>query len=92
MVDVAPQPGLDTVPRLLARNARSFGDKPASREKEFGIWQSWTWKEQLDEVRAFAIGLQSIGVGRGDHVPVALALTEHHEIALVLKHCPERCG
>jgi long-chain acyl-CoA synthetase len=70
MVDVAPQPGLDTVPRLLARNARDFGDRPASREKEFGIWQSWTWKEVEDETRALAMGLLALGLEAGDHVAI----------------------
>ena len=35
----------DTVPRLLAFNAEHYADKPAYREKEFGIWQSWSWAE-----------------------------------------------
>lgn len=40
------------------------------RHKEFGIWQSWTWAEQFDEVRAFAIGLRGLGFARGDKVAV----------------------
>jgi long-chain acyl-CoA synthetase len=35
-----------TLPGLLKRNAREFGqDKVALREKEFGIWQSVSWQE-----------------------------------------------
>ena len=33
-------PGRDTFPKLLALNARRFPDRPASREKMYGIWQS----------------------------------------------------
>ncbi|MBY5999544.1 AMP-binding protein [Epibacterium mobile] len=40
------------------------------RFKDYGIWQSWTWAEQLEEVRAFALGLQKIGLKRGDKIAV----------------------
>ena len=56
---------LDTFPKLLAENARVRGDKPASREKDFGIWLSWTWAEVAEEVRAIACGLAALGVKRG---------------------------
>ncbi|MEM9395625.1 MAG: AMP-binding protein [Pseudomonadota bacterium] len=59
---------LDTFPRLLARNAEKFGNKPAYREKEFGIWQSWTWAEARDEIEALAYGLLDMGLNEGDHV------------------------
>ena len=68
--NASPAGKLDTIPRLLARNAREFGDKPASREKEFGIWQSWTWGEVAEEVNALALGLLAIGVKEGDHIAV----------------------
>ncbi|QDZ01374.1 long-chain fatty acid--CoA ligase [Nitratireductor mangrovi] len=61
---------LDTFPKYLLLNAERFGDRPAMRHKDYGIWQSWTWKEQLDEVRALALGLEAIGIGRGDKVAV----------------------
>jgi len=59
---------LDTFPKLLAENARVRGDRPASREKDYGIWQSWTWSEVADEVRALACGLKTMGLARGDTV------------------------
>jgi long-chain acyl-CoA synthetase len=62
--------GLDTIPKLLDRNAREIGDKPASREKEFGIWQSWTWSEVSKEVEALALGLLELGLKKGDHVAI----------------------
>jgi long-chain acyl-CoA synthetase len=40
------------------------------REKEFGIWQTWTWADVLEEVRPFAIGLAQLGVKRDDKVAV----------------------
>ncbi len=66
----APSGDLDTVPKLLARNAREMGDKAANREKEFGIWQSWSWAELEDEITALALGFLALGVEIGDHVAI----------------------
>jgi long-chain acyl-CoA synthetase len=60
----------DTFPKLLLRNAAAFADRPAMRHKDLGIWQSWTWKEQLVEVRALALGLQALGVAAGDRIAI----------------------
>jgi long-chain acyl-CoA synthetase len=62
---------LDSIPGLLARNAQDFGDKPAYREKEFGIWQSWTWSETLYQVDSLALGLLTLGAEKGDHIAIA---------------------
>ena len=59
-----------SVPALLARNVARHGDKPAYREKEFGIWQSWTWAQAQDEIDAFAMGLITLGADPGDHVAI----------------------
>ena len=61
---------LDTMPKLLARNVAEFGDSPAFREKDLGIWQTWTWKEASAEVMKLAKGLIELGVSEGDHVAV----------------------
>jgi long-chain acyl-CoA synthetase len=61
---------LDTFPKYLLHNAKRFAARPAMRHKDYGIWQSWTWAAQLVEVRAFAIGLRSLGLKRGDKVAV----------------------
>ena len=59
-----------TFPRLLARNARTIGGRVALREKEFGIWQSFTWSEYEAHVRDFSLGLVALGLGRGDKVAI----------------------
>jgi long-chain acyl-CoA synthetase len=61
---------LVSIPHLLLRNAQKFGDRPAYREKEFGIWQSWTWLETAEEIEALALGLIDIGVKKGDYVAI----------------------
>ena len=51
-----------TLPILLKRNADLYGDtRVAIREKEYGIWQSVTWKGYYDNVRDFALGLHTLG-------------------------------
>jgi long-chain acyl-CoA synthetase len=62
--------GADTFPKLLLRHARERGARPAIREKDLGIWQTWTWREMRDEVEWLACGLAQAGVKRGDHVAV----------------------
>jgi long-chain acyl-CoA synthetase len=59
-----------TLPRLVSRNARERGDRPAIREKDRGIWQTWTWRQYADQVRDFALGLAALGFGRGDRLSV----------------------
>jgi long-chain acyl-CoA synthetase len=58
----------DTFPKLLLENARVRGRRPAIREKDLGIWQTWTWEEVAREVRAFACGLAASGFTRGDRL------------------------
>jgi long-chain acyl-CoA synthetase len=60
----------DTFPKLLVRNARNFGDRPALRQKDLGIWQTWTWAQVLDLVRAYAVGLHRLGLKRGDTIAI----------------------
>ncbi|MEJ8573867.1 AMP-dependent synthetase/ligase [Microbaculum marinum] len=62
--------GEDTFPKLLIRNARIWGDRPAIREKDLGIWQTWTWAEVREEVQALAAGLSELGLERGDKVAI----------------------
>ncbi len=59
-----------TLARLLQRNARDLHDKPAIREKDRGIWQTWTWRQYHDEVRDFALGLAALGFKRGERLSV----------------------
>ncbi len=59
-----------TLPRLLMENARRLGNRVALREKDFGIWQTVTWRQFADHVRAFAMGLYALGVRRGDVVAI----------------------
>lgn len=70
MTNTATAGPLDTVPRLLARNAKAYADKAAYREKEYGIWQSWTWAQTHEEINSLAMGLLTLGVKSGDHIAI----------------------
>ena len=64
------QEGRDTFPKLLELNAKRFADRPASREKMYGIWQSWTWRQVHEETRAFAMGLMELGLAPGERMAI----------------------
>ncbi len=46
------------------------GSRPAIREKDFGIWQAWTWAESAKEIRALACGLAAYGFETGDRLAI----------------------
>lgn len=60
----------DTFPKILIENARIRGHRPAIREKDYGIWQTWTWAEVAAQVRAFACGLNALGLAPGDKLAI----------------------
>ncbi len=62
--------GSATFPRLLFHHARLRGNAPAIREKDLGIWQTWSWSAVAERVRALACGLASLGFKRGDNLAV----------------------
>lgn len=63
-------PDLCSIPALLERNVNEFGQKPAYREKQYGIWQSWSWKDASEEIRSLALGLMTMDINVGDHVAI----------------------
>jgi len=42
--------------------------KVAIRQKEFGIWQEFTWQDSSEQMRDLCLGLVSLGLQRGDRV------------------------
>ena len=61
---------LDTFPKLLLDHAARRGDRPANREKDYGIWQSWGWRQVAEEAGALAFGLAAMGFRRGDKLTI----------------------
>jgi long-chain acyl-CoA synthetase len=62
---------------VLLRNAREAPDQPALSARSAGGWQHLTWAQYRQRVAEVAMGLSTLGVGRGDFV------------ALMLRNCPE---
>jgi long-chain acyl-CoA synthetase len=60
----------ETFPRLLLQHAAVRGERPAMREKHLGIWQTMSWREVADLVRAMACGLASQGFRRGMNLAI----------------------
>ena len=56
----------DTIATSFLRAAEVRGDRPAIREKRFGIWQPTSWREWLQISREIAYGLRAIGFMPGD--------------------------
>jgi long-chain acyl-CoA synthetase len=63
-------PIYDTTGKLLLRNAAHWGAEVALREKEYGIWKTYSWADSRDRARALALGLLALGLQRGDVVGV----------------------
>ena len=40
------------------------------RHKNYGIWQTWTWAQALEIVRAYAVGLHRLGLKRGETIAI----------------------
>ena len=59
-----------TFPRLLLSHAQERPQAVAMREKEFGIWQALTWADLAKMVEHIALGLQTAGLKRGEHMVV----------------------
>ena len=61
----------DTLPKYFLARVEQYGNKKiAVRQKDFGIWQEYTWQEAYESVRDFALGLTSLGLERGDRVSI----------------------
>lgn len=59
---------LNTIPKLFRHHARHKSDHIAYRNKDLGIWHSWSWREAWEEVKLLALGLQALGFGANDRL------------------------
>src|SRR5210317_909571 len=65
--------GCRTLPQLFLKNSTKRGSRIAMREKDYGIWQSYSWADYREYAMAIANGLLACGAQRGD---VASILSE----------------
>ena len=69
LTHIQPQPNSvlegDTIPAMFWNAVRERHDDVWLREKDLGIWRSWTWAEVGEAVREIAGGLMSLGFAQG---------------------------
>lgn len=56
----------DTIPAMFWNGVAQRGPAIWMRQKELGIWRSWTWDRTGDAVREVAGGLMHLGLAPGD--------------------------
>jgi long-chain acyl-CoA synthetase len=62
---------LDTLPKLLKRNFERWGDREvAFRDKDYGLWNEYTWKDVYENVKYSSLGLISLGLKPGERAAV----------------------
>jgi long-chain acyl-CoA synthetase len=57
-----------TIPQLLRWRVTQSGDKVALREKNFGRWNTYTWRTYYEFVRKSGLGLAELGLEKGDRI------------------------
>ncbi len=70
-----------TLCTVLERNARVWGNLPALSWKEGGTWRQLNWRECRERVAEVAMGLEALGVGRGDFVAIMARNRPEHLLA-----------
>ncbi len=67
-----------TLPQVLLRQAELLGPGAAAiREKAYGVWKTYSWRDYLGFVRHAGLGLRSLGIKRHDNV--GMILNNHPE-------------
>ncbi len=62
--------GCDTLPKLFAKRCKELGERTAHREKDYGIWLSYSWNDFWNHARLIGYGLMSLGLKRGEVVSI----------------------
>lgn len=63
--------GCGTIPTLFWKRVQDHPDKVALREKDFGIWNEYSWNDWGDQARLVGMGLKALGMERGDRCSIA---------------------
>ena len=59
-----------SIPQLLRWRVKNSPKRPALKEKDFGIWNTYTWEEYYQYVRNTGLGLKAIGLGKDDTIAI----------------------
>ena len=69
--DLTAIEGFRTIPGLFWHRVITESDGVAIREKDFGIWNEYTWRHYGDQARLIGLGLKALGLQRGDVCAIA---------------------
>ncbi|MEQ8183072.1 AMP-dependent synthetase/ligase [Marinobacter salarius] len=59
-----------TLTQMLRAHAQERPDALALRQKDFGIWQAYSWRDYYNRARHFGLGLRAMGLEKGGHVAI----------------------
>ncbi|MHB2263861.1 AMP-binding protein [Aliihoeflea sp. PC F10.4] len=62
--------GCDTLVKLFRQRCLELGPQIAHREKDFGIWLSYSWTDFYEHARLIGLGLLALGLKRGEAVSI----------------------
>ena len=62
--------GCDTVAKLFLQRCKALGERISHREKEYGIWLSYSWSDYLEHARLIGHGLVALGLTRGEAISI----------------------
>ncbi|MGH1444876.1 MAG: AMP-dependent synthetase/ligase [Cognatishimia sp.] len=68
--------GCETFSKLFRQNCKKFGDRTAIREKNFGIWEEFSWLDYYASARRVGCSLMALGYREGD---VAAIISEDNK-------------
>jgi len=60
----------ETFPQFLLQHARQTPDKVALRLRDYGIWQTVTWRQYHEHVKYFALGLVALGLQTDETIAI----------------------
>lgn len=66
----SPQVPALTLTQMLRAHARERPHTLALRQKDFGIWQAYSWQQYYQRARHFGLGLKALGLSEGGHVAI----------------------
>ena len=69
--DLTAIEGFRTIPGLFWHRVITESDRVAIREKDFGIWNEYTWRHYGEQARLIGLGLKALGLQRGDVCSIA---------------------
>ena len=76
-VDYSQYMGCDTIAKLFAKRCAQYGERTAHREKDYGIWKSYTWNEYYQHAQWIALALKELGLKRGEVISIYLKTIEN---------------